>query len=54
MRALFVQLHNMYASPNIRVIKSRCISWEGHVACVGEMRNAYIILILKEETIPKF
>jgi hypothetical protein len=37
------KLHNLYASPNIiRMIKSR---WAGHVACMGETRNAYKILV---------
>jgi len=35
------ELHNLYASPdNIRVIKSRTKTWAGHVARMGEMRNA--------------
>jgi hypothetical protein len=40
------QLHNFYFSPNIiRMIKLRRISWAGHIAHMGEMRNAYKILI---------
>jgi hypothetical protein len=36
------ELHNLYASPIIiRVIKSRRMTWVGHIACMGEMRNAY-------------
>jgi len=31
------------------VIKSRSIRWTGHVALMGEMRNAYNILIGKPE-----
>jgi hypothetical protein len=36
------KLHNLNASPNtIKVIKSRRISWAGHVARTEEMRNSY-------------
>jgi hypothetical protein len=35
------QLHNLYYSQNIvKVIKSRRMRWAGHVARMGEMRNA--------------
>jgi hypothetical protein len=34
------ELHNLYYSPDIRVIKSRRIRWTGHVALMGEMRNS--------------
>jgi hypothetical protein len=35
------ELHNLYASPNIiRMIKSRRMSWMGHVARIGKKRNA--------------
>jgi hypothetical protein len=35
------EVHNLYTSPNIiGVIKSRRMRWAGHVACMGEMRNA--------------
>jgi hypothetical protein len=44
------ELHNLYESPNIiRVIKSRKIRWTGHVACKGELRNSYSILVRKPE-----
>jgi hypothetical protein len=35
-------LNDLYCSPNIvRVIKSRRMSWAGHVARMGERRGAY-------------
>jgi hypothetical protein len=40
----------LYSSPNIiRIIKSRRIRWAGHVARMGEKRNAYRILVGKPE-----
>jgi hypothetical protein len=40
------ELQNLYSSPNIvRMIKSRRIRWAGHVARMGEKRNAYRILM---------
>jgi len=41
------ELHILYASPNIRVIKSRRTRWRGHVAFMGEMRNAYKVSVGK-------
>jgi len=42
------KLHNLESEPNIiRVIKSRRLRWTRHVTCVGEVRNAYKILIGK-------
>jgi hypothetical protein len=36
----------MYCSPSIiRMIKSRRMRWAGHVARMGEKRNAYRILV---------
>jgi hypothetical protein len=44
------ELHNSYASQNIiRVIKSRRTRWAGHVACMGEIINAYNVFIGKPE-----
>jgi hypothetical protein len=44
------ELHNLYGSPNIiRVIKSMKMSWVGHVAHMGEMRNVCSILGVKPE-----
>jgi hypothetical protein len=44
------ELHNLYSSPNrIRMIKSRRMEWAGHVARMGEKRNAYRILVGKPE-----
>jgi hypothetical protein len=40
------ELNNLYSSPNvIRVIKSRAMKWAGHVARMGEKRDAYMILV---------
>jgi hypothetical protein len=44
------ELHNFCVSPNIiRVIKLRRMRCMGHVACRGEMRYAYNILVRKPE-----
>jgi hypothetical protein len=40
----------LYCSPSIiRIIKSRRMRWAGHVARMGEKRNAYRILVGKPE-----
>jgi hypothetical protein len=40
------ELHTFYSSPNIiRMIKSRRMRWAGHVARMGDQRNAYRILV---------
>jgi hypothetical protein len=39
------ELHDLYSSPSIiRTIKSRRMRWAGHVAQMGEKRNAYKLL----------
>jgi hypothetical protein len=44
------ELHDLYSSPNImRMIKSMRMRWAGHVAPMGEKRNAYRILVGKPE-----
>jgi hypothetical protein len=40
--------HNLYSFPSvIRIIKSRRMRWAGHVARMGEKRNAYRLLVGK-------
>jgi hypothetical protein len=40
----------LYSSPVIiRQIKSRRMKWVGHVACMGESRNVYRVLVGKPE-----
>jgi hypothetical protein len=42
--------HNLYSSPSIiRMIKSRSVKWAGHVARMGEKRNACRILVGNSE-----
>jgi hypothetical protein len=44
------ELHNLYALTNIiTAIKSRMMRWAGQAARMGEMRNAYRILVGKSE-----
>jgi hypothetical protein len=39
------ELHDLYSSPSIiRIIKSRRMRWVGHVARMGEKRNACRLL----------
>jgi hypothetical protein len=42
------ELRDLYSSPSIiRIIKSRRMKWAGHVARMGEKRNAYRLLVGK-------
>jgi hypothetical protein len=44
------QLRDLYSLPSIiRIIKSRRMSWAGHVAQMGEKRNVYRLLVGKPE-----
>ncbi|KAJ4450642.1 hypothetical protein ANN_02071 [Periplaneta americana] len=44
------ELHALYSSPDvIRTIKSRHLRWAGHVAHMGESRNAYRVLVGRPE-----
>jgi hypothetical protein len=44
------ELNDLYSSPNIvRVIKSRRMSWAGHVARMGESVGVYRVLMGKPE-----
>jgi hypothetical protein len=51
------ELHGLYSSPNIvSMIKSRRMRWVGHVACMGEWRGVYRVLVgeaQREETTGK-
>jgi len=44
------ELNDLYSSLNIvRVVKSRRMRWVGHVACMGERRGVYRVLVGKPE-----
>jgi hypothetical protein len=44
------ELQSLYSSMNIvRVIKARRLRWAGHVACMGEGRGVYMILVGRSE-----
>jgi hypothetical protein len=49
-RKLRKELNDLYCSPIIvRTIKSRRMRWAEHVACMGERRDVYRILVGKPE-----
>jgi hypothetical protein len=40
------KFHDLYSSPSIiTIIKSRRMGWAGHIARMGEKRNAYRLLV---------
>ena len=44
------ELNDLYCSPNIvRVIKWRRMRWPGYVACMGEEKGVYRVLVGKPE-----
>jgi hypothetical protein len=44
------ELHDLYSSPSIiRIMKARRMRWTGHVAQMGEKRNAHRLLVGKPE-----
>jgi hypothetical protein len=44
------ELHDLYSTSSIiRIIKSQRMRWAGHVARMGEKKNAYRLLVGKPE-----
>jgi hypothetical protein len=44
------ELRDLHSSPSIiKIIKSKRMRWAGHVARMGEKRNAYRLLVGKPE-----
>jgi hypothetical protein len=49
-KTIELEVNDLYSSPNIlQVIKSRRMKWAGHVACMGQRRGAYRVLVGKPE-----
>ena len=49
-RRIYEELNDLHSSPNIiLVIISRRMKWVGQVACMGERRSAYRILVGRPE-----
>jgi hypothetical protein len=40
------KLHNLYSTPCVITVTKSRMRWAGHVACVGETRNAYGIFLV--------
>jgi len=43
------ELDNLYISHNVFRVKSRRMRWAGHVACMGDSRAVYSVLVGKTE-----
>jgi hypothetical protein len=43
------ELYALYSSLNIRVIRSRRLRWARYVACMGERKGAYRVLVGKTQ-----
>jgi hypothetical protein len=43
------ELHDVYISPDIRVIYSRRMRWAGHVEVMGDRRGAYTVSVERPE-----
>jgi hypothetical protein len=44
------ELHNLYSSPSIiRMIKLNWMRWTGHIARMGEKKNAYRLFVGESE-----
>ena len=43
------ELYDLYCSRNIWMIKSRSMGWAGRVACMGDRRDAYRVLVGRRE-----
>jgi hypothetical protein len=44
------ELNDLYSSPNVfRLLNSRIMRWAVHVACMGERKGVYMIMVGKPE-----
>jgi len=43
------ELNNLYSSPNIVQVRKSRMRWAGNVACMGEGRGVYRVLVGKPE-----